>query len=68
MIEYLIKNKKIEVKALLAGFCWLVGVCFNPCLALLTEISDLYLHSSVIKKIKTVNSEEISTSLFRLGS
>jgi hypothetical protein len=42
-------------------------VCFNPCLALLTEISELWLCTSVIKKIKTVNREETSTSLFRIA-
>lgn len=40
---------------------------FQSYLDLLTEISDLWLCTSVIKKIKTVSSKEISTSLFRLA-
>lgn len=48
-------------------FCWLVRVRFNPCLPLLTEISELCLCTSVIKKIETDNREDTSTSLFRLA-
>lgn len=48
-------------------FCWLLRVRFNPCLPLLTEISELCLCTSVIKKIETDNREDTSTSLFRLA-